>query len=168
MTDHEHDGVQLSEAARARMQAVAAMRCAPWYPPQRGDLLYVHRYGETYGVVDGDAGLRLTFCSTVELGPTVGRFAPGRPDDPLLEPWLSFGPDGLTLVRDGVVIHPDPLAEGASPRTLRDAIGDALIAEGGVPGTLPAVVQGQAGVLAGAVMAALDEHAPERCARCGR
>ncbi|HZX38003.1 MAG TPA: hypothetical protein VFF37_06655 [Streptomyces sp.] len=89
---------------------------APWYPAQIGDIVHIHyegshihpSAGETYLVghseVEGGLVLRLLHHTPRVLSP--GCYAPGMVDSPLMQLWMVSGPDTLTLVRDGRVIHP--------------------------------------------------------------
>ncbi|MEV4858954.1 hypothetical protein [Streptomyces ossamyceticus] len=101
---------------------------APWYPARPGDLVHVHyeaggqapAFGETYIVGDarepGDADPGL--LSMVLLAHTLteetpeddvkawtGVYEVEAHDDPIYEPWFEAGPQRLTVVRDGRVVH---------------------------------------------------------------
>lgn len=101
------------QAARAGQQALES---APWYPARPGDLLHVHyeasgefeAYGETYIVeyseAQGGQVLRL-LCDTAGVDGYAGAFAPGMVDDPFTEAWYEAGPQRLTIVRHGRVVH---------------------------------------------------------------
>ncbi len=98
---------------------------APWYPVRPGDLVHVHfeasgltpAFGETYVIGDagapGDApgGLMSMqlLAHTFEGGHPdefgVGSFAADAADDPLYTAWFEAGPQRLTIVRDGQVVH---------------------------------------------------------------
>lgn len=101
---------------------------APWYPVRPGDLVHVHyeqagelaEFGETYIVGDarepGDTAPGL--LSMVLLAHTLpdstpeddvkgmtGCFEAEAHDDPIYDPWFEAGPQRLTVVRDGRVVH---------------------------------------------------------------
>ncbi|WP_405930348.1 hypothetical protein [Streptomyces sp. NBC_00827] len=122
---------QAEDAKRARdlvgeigalMQGDEALTSAPWYPARRGDVVLVHyeqagefpAFGETYVVDDADGGLlgmRLlahTLPDTMdpaEVEGMAGCFAVESADCPLYEVWFEAGPQRLTIVRDGRVVH---------------------------------------------------------------
>lgn len=106
----------------ALMQGDEALTSAPWYPARRGDVVLVHyeqagefpAFGETYVVDDADGGLlgmRLlahTLPDTMdpaEVEGMAGCFAVESADCPLYEVWFEAGPQRLTIVRDGRVVH---------------------------------------------------------------
>lgn len=101
---------------------------APWYPVRPGDLVHVHyeaggempAFGETYIVGNarepGDTAPGL--LSMVLLAHTLpdstpeddvkgmtGCFEAEAHDDPIYDPWFEAGPQRLTVVRDGRVVH---------------------------------------------------------------
>ncbi|MDX2566056.1 hypothetical protein PV413_23835 [Streptomyces scabiei] len=101
---------------------------APWYPVRPGDLVHVHyeaggempAFGETYIVSDarepGDTAPGL--LSMVLLAHTLpdsmpeddvagmtGCFESESHDDPLYDLWFEAGPQRVTVVRDGRVVH---------------------------------------------------------------
>ncbi|MDX3033019.1 hypothetical protein [Streptomyces scabiei] len=101
---------------------------APWYPVRPGDLVHVHyeaggqmpAFGETYIVGDarepGDTAPGL--LSMVLLAHTLpedtpeddvkgmtGVFEAEAHDDPIYDLWFEAGPQRLTVVRDGRVVH---------------------------------------------------------------
>ncbi|MEU0584561.1 hypothetical protein [Streptomyces sp. NPDC006132] len=115
----------------ALMQAGVELTSAPWYPARPGDLVHVHydqagdwpAFGETYLVGDasepGDSVPRLmsltllahTVPATVdeaEVAGMTGCFAAEAADCPLYELWFEAGPQRLTIVRDGQVVHDGP------------------------------------------------------------
>jgi hypothetical protein len=93
---------------------------APWYPVRPGDLVHIHyeqggespAFGETY-IVSGDNGtLSMQLLAHTLPGSEgdpaeygVGCFAAEDTDDPLYTPWFEAGPQRLTIVRDGQVVH---------------------------------------------------------------
>jgi hypothetical protein len=94
-----------------------ALETAPWYPARAGDLVHVHYYGsladmtpeqgETYVVEhsEDEGGLVLRLLHHTAGFEGAGCFAPGMVDAPLMEAWFEAGPDALTIVRDGRVVH---------------------------------------------------------------
>jgi hypothetical protein len=94
-----------------------ALETAPWYPARAGDLVHVHYYGsladmtpemgETYVVENSEdeGGLVLRLLHHTADFEGAGCFAPGMVDAPLMEAWFEAGPDALTIVRDGRVVH---------------------------------------------------------------
>lgn len=103
----------------ALMQGHDALKNAPWYPPQQGDLVHVHcpalgdmlpAWGETYEIAadtEGLLSLRLIHHSAPEES-FAGAFAPGLLGDPLMEMWMEAGPQAVTVVRAGRCVHPAP------------------------------------------------------------
>lgn len=97
-----------------------ALTSAAWYPARYGDLIHVHyeqtpaarAFGETYLVEqpqechpeDLQLQLRLVHHNSPhdELS---GWFAPSDLGDPLYDLWFEAGPQRLTIVRDGRVVH---------------------------------------------------------------
>ncbi|NUS29784.1 MAG: hypothetical protein HOV92_36975 [Streptomyces sp.] len=123
------------------MSAGADLESAPWHPVRPGDLVHVHyeaggssdAFGETYVVTAGEGGflsMRLlahTLQETAETSGLVGCFAVEDDPDPLMELWFEAGPQRLTIVRDGQVVHDGP-ARGrgqAATRILFEARGHA-------------------------------------------
>jgi hypothetical protein len=94
-----------------------ALTSAPWYPAQAGDIVHVLYWGslvdamplqgETYVVEhsDEEGGLVLRLLHADEHVIAPGAGAPGMVDDPLMELWMEGGPDCLTIVRNGRVVH---------------------------------------------------------------
>lgn len=94
-----------------------ALTSAPWYPAQPGDIIHVHYEqagtlppcGETYLVQalpdDGLFRLRLVSHSHHQDSDQPGAFEVTAADDPLFEPWFEAGPQRLTIVRHGRVVH---------------------------------------------------------------
>lgn len=92
-----------------------ALKSAPWYPAQAGDILHIHfeattnvaESGETYIVEhsddEGGLVLRLLHHDADMLGP--GAYAPGVVDDPFMDLWMEAGPHRLAIVRNGSVVH---------------------------------------------------------------
>lgn len=101
---------------------------APWYPVRPGDLVHVHyepagdmpAFGETYIVSNaGEPGeTPPDLLSMVLLAHTLpdstpeddvkamtGCFEAEAADDPLYTAWFEAGPQRLTIVRDGRVVH---------------------------------------------------------------
>jgi hypothetical protein len=123
----EPSPLELVEAAKRRrdfpgeIAAVQAgqraLETAPWYPALAGDLVHVHYYGsladmtleqgETYVVErsEDEGGLVLRLLHHTAGFEGAGCFAPGMVDAPLMEAWFEAGPDALTIVRDGRVVH---------------------------------------------------------------
>lgn len=108
----------------ALMSGDQALREAPWYPAQAGDLLIVHHEasdrtvatGDSYVVVKDDIGdlvLEHLRYSGPE-GTTGGWYAPGMADEPFYEAWFEAGPASLVIVRDGRVVHDGPSAAAAA------------------------------------------------------
>ncbi|GEC02984.1 hypothetical protein SSP24_06390 [Streptomyces spinoverrucosus] len=102
----------------ALTSAGTELESAPWYPVRSGDLVHVHYeatptlpvFGETYVIGDVGGGLK----SMQLVGHTwqgeepdgmVGGCAVDAADDPLYELWFEAGPQRLTIVRDGLVVH---------------------------------------------------------------
>jgi hypothetical protein len=97
-----------------------ALTSAPWYPAQAGDIVHICYWGslvdamppqgETYVVEhsqeEGGLVLRLLHADERLVGP--GSAVPGMVDDPLMELWMEGGPDCLTIVRNGRVVHGGP------------------------------------------------------------
>lgn len=108
----------------ALMSGDRALRTAPWYPVRAGDLVHLHyedrtaadglpAYGETYAVEvrDGypnDLQLCLIHNTASDARDLAGVFAPGDIGDPLYELWFEAGPQRLTIIRDGRVVHLGP------------------------------------------------------------
>ena len=93
-----------------------ALKSAPWYPAQTGDILHIHfeatanvaESGETYLVEhsDDEGGLVLRLlCASANDDGTSGAYAPGIVDDPFMDPWMEAGQHRLTIVRNGRVAH---------------------------------------------------------------
>ncbi|MGW1035043.1 hypothetical protein ACWD4Z_23005 [Streptomyces antibioticus] len=125
---------QAEDAKRARdlageigalMAGGTALESAPWYPARPGDLVHVHyeaggvtaAFGETYRITAGAHGflsMRL-LCHTLPDGEpaegVVGCFAVDDDPDPLMELWMEAGPQRLTIVRDGRVVHAGQVAQ---------------------------------------------------------
>lgn len=112
----------------ALMSAGADLESAPWYPVRPGDLVHLHyettptlpAYRETYVIRDAIGGLlemRLlthTFTSGDPDKYGVGTCAVEAADDPIYELWFEAGPQRLTIVRDGQVVHDGPGRRGAA------------------------------------------------------
>lgn len=106
----------------ALMSGHASLEDAPWYPAQPGDQLLVHNsalgdkipeWGETYEVTDD---LRLRLIGHNAPDPSyAGSFAPGLAGDPLMEAWMECGPQSLTVVRSGRIIHLGPRPQTSAP-----------------------------------------------------
>lgn len=120
---------QAEDAKRARdlggelgalMAGDEALTSAAWYPARHGDLVHVHYeqagtippVGETYLVeaIDDNEGLfklRLLCSSHTDDDADTGvaAFEADAADDPLYELWFEAGPQRLTVVRDGRVVH---------------------------------------------------------------
>jgi hypothetical protein len=120
-----------SDAAHARRDAAGVVDSltgaeqkltgADWYPVRPGDLVHVHyeaggetpAFGETYVIGHVGAGLMSmqllahtlpeSAGAPEEIG--VGFFAADAADDPLYTAWFEAGPQRLTIVRDGRVVH---------------------------------------------------------------
>lgn len=109
-------------------RAHTQLTTAPWHPLRPGDLVHIHyeasgsmtAFGETYIVGDaaeaGDPQPHL--LSMVLLAHTLpdstpeddvkgmtGCYEAEASDDPLYNPWFEAGPQRLTIIRDGRVIH---------------------------------------------------------------
>ncbi|MGW6309168.1 hypothetical protein ACWFRQ_17815 [Streptomyces niveus] len=111
----------------ALMDGERALRSAPWYPSQVGDLVHVHyeghgplpAWGETYAV-EPDPGfadsLRLRLLHHTAKGDAAteaGVWATtGADPAPLFGMWFEAGPAVLTIVRDGRVVHLGPAVPG--------------------------------------------------------
>lgn len=118
----------------ALMDGHAALTSAPWYPARPGDLVHVHyegtpnspAWGETYLVARGADRLltlqplacSLPADSIDPEGWGVGCYAVTDDPDPLAEMWMEAGPDRLTIVRKGQVVHHGSLP--VWPRTTMD------------------------------------------------
>ncbi|TQE35451.1 hypothetical protein [Streptomyces ipomoeae] len=105
----------------ALMSAGNALESAPWYPCRHGDVVHVHyeatptmpACGETYIVRDAGEGLmslRLLADGVArDAGPfdgmTAGALVVEAADCPIYELWFEAGPQRLTVVRDGRVVH---------------------------------------------------------------
>lgn len=109
-------------------RAHAQLAAASWHPMRPGDLVHVHyeaggempAFGETY-IVDDAAEPSDTppgLMSMVLLAHTLpastpeadvkgmtGHFEAEACDDPVYEAWFEAGPQRLTIVRDGRVVH---------------------------------------------------------------
>ncbi|MGW3417027.1 hypothetical protein [Streptomyces phaeochromogenes] len=121
---------QAQDAKRARnlggevdalMSAGVALASAPWYPARPGDLVHIHyeqsgtvpAFGETYviGPTEADGLVSMLLLShtcppdTAGVLGMIGCFATELADDPLYEAWFEAGPQRLTIVRDGRVVH---------------------------------------------------------------
>jgi hypothetical protein len=113
---------------------------AAWYPVRPGDLVHVHyeatptmaAFGETYIVGDarepGDTapgllGMVLLAHTLPEATPEddvkgmTGVFEAEAHDDPIYDLWFEAGPQRLTIVRDGQVVHGGPARETAAVGT---------------------------------------------------
>lgn len=103
----------------ALMQGSSNLASAPWYPARRGDVVCIHyeqagdlpAFGETYVVdelEDGWLSMRLLAHSPLThdraMG-SIGCFAVEASQDPLMVPWMEAGPQRLTIIRDGRVVH---------------------------------------------------------------
>lgn len=102
-----------------------ALTSAPWYPVRPGDLVHVHYeqagemppFGETYIVKAAQTPqppggllsmeLLAHTLSEGDVAGMVGCFAMVA-DDPLYDLWFEGGPQVLTIVRDGRVVHLGP------------------------------------------------------------
>ncbi|MGW0821786.1 hypothetical protein [Streptomyces sp. NPDC002845] len=92
---------------------------APWHPLRPGDVVHVHypastalpAHDETYLISDaGDGLMSMNLFATTHPasdaeGAFVGDFAVERTTDPLYGAWAEAGPERLTIVRDGRVVH---------------------------------------------------------------
>ncbi|MFI6274276.1 hypothetical protein [Streptomyces sp. NPDC050988] len=141
---------QAEDAKRARdlggelgalMAGGRALQSAPWYPTRAGDLVHVHyepagtmpAFGETYAVEPRDGFPNsLQLCLIGHTAPDdsmTGFFAPGPIEEPLYEAWFEAGPQRLTIVRDGRVVHdgaaPKPRPAGVMLKTLGETIAEA-------------------------------------------
>jgi hypothetical protein len=126
---------QAEDAKRARdivgevgalMSAGAALESAPWYPTRPGDLVHVHyeasgrlpAHGEMYivGAADDSDSTPAGLMSLQLLAHTLpaaidpaevggGCYAVEAVDCPIYELWFEAGPQRLTIVRDGRVVH---------------------------------------------------------------
>ncbi|RBQ21649.1 hypothetical protein DP939_02755 [Spongiactinospora rosea] len=123
MTDQRSPLARADDAKRRRdidgelgaiKDGYEALTSAPWYPARAGDILHVHyealdvaAWGETYLVTGGRFGVELLLLAhTAQDADAAGAYAPGMPDDPIMEAWMEAGPGALMVVRDGRVIHP--------------------------------------------------------------
>lgn len=108
----------------------AALTSASWYPARPGDLVHVHyeghrqspAWGETYVVGPAEHGMLSLQPIASTLPDTewsgAGCYATEDSDDPLADMWMEAGPDRLTIVRDGQVVHHGNLP--VWPRTVMD------------------------------------------------
>jgi hypothetical protein len=118
---------QAEDAKRARdlggeigalMAGDQALTSAPWYPARPGDLVHIHYeaagqmavFGETYIIGDAGDGLMgmQLLAHTLPEGDEedmAGSLTVEAADDPLYELWFEAGPQRLTIVRDGRVVH---------------------------------------------------------------
>ncbi|WP_060879981.1 hypothetical protein [Streptomyces scabiei] len=96
---------------------------APWHPVRPGDLVHVHyeatptmaAFGETYVIGPSDTpGLMSMVLLAHTLPDTTskddiegmtGCFEVEDHDDPIYDLWFEGGPQRLTIVRDGRVVH---------------------------------------------------------------
>ncbi|MEU6664232.1 hypothetical protein [Streptomyces sp. NPDC046821] len=119
----------------ALIEGHGALTGAPWYPSRAGDRLTVTlgatqrapQWTDAYEVVwDAEHGrvLRALGCEGAE--DSAGGWYAGPPElygsDPVEQPWMEAGPDWLTLVRGGRVVHqgrhaavPSPVPEKLAP-----------------------------------------------------
>lgn len=112
---------------------------APWYPVRPGDLVHIHyeqggespAFGETYIVSGDDGSLSMQLLAHTLPGSEgdpaaygLGCFAIEDTDDPLYTAWFEAGPQRLTIVRDGQVVH----GNLARPQTDAAAAGTKLAA----------------------------------------
>lgn len=84
-----------------------SLRSAPWYPVRAGDVVAVDcgDGGAVYEVADSDEGEVLRLLSS---DPGCGGVCVDTmPGDPLFELWFEAGPDRLTVLRGGRVVHPN-------------------------------------------------------------
>lgn len=99
----------------ALMDGENALRTAPWYPLQTGDILHVHyeatpnvpEVGEAYLVEQGDGDdptLRLLAAHPADEAGCPGVFAPHG----FWDMWFEAGAHRITLVRTGRVLHDGP------------------------------------------------------------
>ena len=118
----------LAAEAAILNRAHARLTTAPWHPLRPGDLVHIHyepagdmaAFGETYIVGDaGEPGDRKPhLLSMVLLAHTLpdttpeddvkgmtGCYEAEACDDPLYTPWFEAGPQRLTIIRDGRVVH---------------------------------------------------------------
>lgn len=130
---------QAEDAKRARdlggeigalMAGERALTSAAWYPARHGDIVHVHYeqagtnppVGETYLVEAIDGGLftlrLLCHSHPGDDDSDEGAFAVEAADDPLYELWFEAGPQRLTIVRDGRVVH-----DGSAHRGGADKVG---------------------------------------------
>lgn len=98
-----------------------SLASAPWYPARPGDIVHVRfeeipgvlpAFGETYLIEATEAGpdgwLAVTMLASSvapELGSGDDGFATDCDPDPLMTMWVEAGPQALTIVRDGAVVH---------------------------------------------------------------
>ncbi|MGW4030779.1 hypothetical protein ACWEFL_15910 [Streptomyces sp. NPDC004838] len=104
-----------------------ALASAPWYPARPGDIVHVAyeqagsimpAFGETYaieapdGLADSSPLLSVQLLAHSYSGPAdeamTGYFTAAASDHPLYELWHEAGPQRLTIVRDGLVVHNGP------------------------------------------------------------
>lgn len=98
---------------------------APWYPVRPGDLVHVHyeaglagvpaAFGETYVIGPSDTPGLLSMVLLAHTLPDTtpqddvegmtGCFEVEDHDDPIYDLWFEGGPQRLTVVRDGRVVH---------------------------------------------------------------
>ncbi|MEU3423594.1 hypothetical protein AB0F39_34475 [Streptomyces murinus] len=95
----------------------SALTTAPWYPSRVGDRLLItyeateqgDRWTETYEVADGDGGRALRPIGHTAPDDSLAGWFAGPPElldgDPLETPWMEAGPDRLTVIRDGQIVH---------------------------------------------------------------
>ncbi|MGW7201849.1 hypothetical protein, partial [Streptomyces chryseus] len=128
----KRDGDLAGELAALR-DADATLNAAPWYPARHGDIVHVAyeqaghcpAAGETYlveshavleGRQDGDDLFRLRLLAhTHAPGPetdTAAAFTVEAVDCPLYDLWFEAGPQRLTVVRDGRIVHAPAPASG--------------------------------------------------------
>lgn len=104
---------------------------APWYPVRPGDLVHVHyeatptmaAFGETYVIGPSDTpGLLSMVLLAHTLPDTTSKddvegltacFEVEDHDDPIYDLWFEGGPQRLTIVRDGQVVHGGPAGDGS-------------------------------------------------------
>ncbi|MEU3600907.1 hypothetical protein ABZ714_19610 [Streptomyces sp. NPDC006798] len=105
------------------LDADRAYTGARWYPPRAGDIVHVHfervgdlaASGETYLISahsgpELEAGPPLLDMRRIAHGENTGdgEFAAEGSDDPLYDLWFEAGPQRITVVRDGRVVHAGP------------------------------------------------------------
>lgn len=105
------------------LRADRAYTGASWYPPRPGDVVHLHleqagdlaASGETYLISahpgpQPEAAPPLLDMRRIAHGENTGDgdFATTGSDDPLYELWFEAGPQRITLVRDGRVVHAGP------------------------------------------------------------